>query len=47
MRSICLIVTVIILITGVCTIPCLLPADFSEQSGQSNSDLLAEAQQIE
>ena len=46
MRSIRLIVTVIILITAVCTIPCLLPADFSGQSGQSNSDLLAEAQQL-
>ena len=46
MRSIRLIVTVIILITAVCTIPCLLPADFSGQSGQSNCDLLAEAQQL-
>jgi hypothetical protein len=46
MRSIRLIVTVMILIVGVCTIPCLLPADFSGQSGQSNCDLLAEAQQL-
>ncbi len=43
MRPIRLIVTVIILITGVCAIPCILPADFSGKSDQPDYDVVAEA----
>jgi hypothetical protein len=47
MRSTHLIVTVIILITGACTIPCLLPNELSGKSDQFSYDLLAEAQQMD
>ena len=47
MRSIRLIVIVVILITGVCTIPSLLPAEFPGKADQLNYDLLAEPQQMD
>jgi hypothetical protein len=47
MRSIRLIAIVIVLITGVCTIPSLLPAEFSGKADRSNYDLLSEPQQMD